>query len=389
MEHAVELTILMPCLNEARTLPVCIRKALAFLQLHQIDGEVLIADNGSTDGSSDVATACGARVVNVARKGYGAALMGGIEQARGRYVVMGDADDSYDFTQLSGFVERLRGGDELVVGNRFSGGIAPGAMPALHRYLGNPVLSFVGRRLFTSSIGDFHCGLRGFHRNAILRLGLQTSGMEFASEMIVKAAIFGLRISEVPTTLSPDGRDRPPHLRSWRDGWRHLRFLLAFSPSALMLTPGLVLAIVGGVGSMALLPGPLQLGSVILDIHSLLYACSAWLLGLLLCMLAVLTNMVGIAGGVLPARGWVEKFARRFTLELGLMVAIIVFAGGALVAGYSVLSWESAGFGPLEPRQTMRVAIPAVTLMLSGALIGFFSFTMWFIATFVRGRFEQ
>ncbi len=385
----MELTILMPCLNEAGTLPACIRKALTFLRTHGIDGEVLIADNGSTDGSADVATACGARVVSVVRKGYGAALMGGIAQARGRYVIMGDADDSYDFSRLSDFVERLRAGDELVVGNRFTGGIAPGAMPALHRYLGNPVLSFVGRRLFTSSIGDFHCGLRGFHRDAILRLGLQTSGMEFASEMIVKAAIFGLKISEVPTTLSPDGRDRPPHLRSWRDGWRHLRFLLAFSPSALMLMPGLVLAVIGGIGSMALLSGPLRLGGVVLDIHSLLYASGAWLLGLLLCMLAVLTSMVGIAGGVLPARGWVERFAHRFTLEFGLVVALVVFVIGAFVAGYSVFSWESAGFGPLDPRQTMRVAIPAVTLMLSGAQIGFFSFAMWFIATFVRGRHEQ
>ena len=244
LAQPLELTILMPCLNEARTLPACIAKARRFLDTAGVRGEVLVADNGSTDGSQALAMSLGARVVDVPERGYGAALIAGIDAARGRFVVMGDSDDSYDFEHLQPFVDALRGGAQLVMGNRFAGGIRPGAMPPLHRYLGNPVLSFIGRAFFKVRVRDFHCGLRGFERDALLALGLHCKGMEFASEMVVKAALGGLRIAEVPTTLSPDGRDRAPHLRSWRDGWRHLRFLLLFTPRWLFLYPGVVLSVV-------------------------------------------------------------------------------------------------------------------------------------------------
>lgn len=247
----MELTILMPCLNEAETLKSCIRKGRAFLREQGISGEVLVADNGSDDGSVALAEREGARVVHVAQRGYGSALIAGVQSAQGRFVIMGDSDDSYDFSRLHLFVEKLRQGEQLVMGNRFRGGIAKGAMPALHRYLGNPVLSFIGRLLYSTPARDFHCGLRGFDRRAVLDLGLNASGMEFASEMVVKASLHRLRVCEVPTTLSPDGRSRPPHLRSWRDGWRHLRFLLMMSPRWLLLYPGLALLSLGGAESNA------------------------------------------------------------------------------------------------------------------------------------------
>ena len=252
----LELTILMPCLNEAETLATCIDKARRYLDTSGIRGEILVADNGSTDGSREIAAEHGARVVAVAERGYGAALKAGIKAAAGRYVIMGDADDSYDFSNLHPFVAKLREGVELVMGNRFKGGIAPGAMPGLHKYLGNPVLSGIGRLFFKSPIGDFHCGLRGFHRNAIAALGLESPGMEFASEMVVKATLRHKAIAEVPTTLSPDGRSRPPHLRSWRDGWRHLRFLMLFCPKWLFFYPGLVLLAAGLASMVWLVPQP-------------------------------------------------------------------------------------------------------------------------------------
>src|ERR1700677_3068341 len=259
----------MPCLNEAETLATCVRKAIGFLTESGIDGEVLIADNGSTDGSQQLAEAGGARVVNITEKGYGNALMGGIVAARGKYVIMGDSDDSYDFTNLMPFVDELRKGADLVMGNRFKGGIAPGAMPPLHRYLGNPVLSFVGRVFFRSKIGDFHCGLRGFSRDAIMALNLQATGMEFASEMVVKATLARQHITEVPTTLAKDGRSRPPHLHTWRDGWRHLRFLLLFSPRWLFFVPGLALLIAGLVIGAIVAPHPFSIGGVTFDVDTL------------------------------------------------------------------------------------------------------------------------
>src|SRR6478736_3870626 len=269
----------MPCLNEAETVATCVRKAIGFLAESGISGEVLVADNGSTDGSQRLAADAGARVVPISDKGYGNALMGGIIAANGKYVIMGDADDSYDFTNLMPFVNELRKGADLVMGNRFRGGIAPGAMPPLHKYLGNPVLSFVGRLFFRSKIGDFHCGLRGFSRDSVMALNLQATGMEFASEMVVKATLAGQRVTEVPTTLSKDGRSRPPHLRSWRDGWRHLRFLLLYSPRWLFLFPGSLLMILGMLVGLWLLPGPRVVNGVTLDVHTLLYAAIAVIIG--------------------------------------------------------------------------------------------------------------
>ena len=356
----------MPCLNEARTVGQCVAAARGFLQRAGIAGEVLVADNGSSDGSREIAQAAGARVVPVAQRGYGAALMGGIAEARGSYVIMGDADCSYDFAHLDGFVAKLRAGAELVMGNRFEGGIERGAMPLLHRYLGNPVLSFVGRLFFRTSIRDFHCGLRGFSRAAIERLGLVTPGMEFASEMVAKAALAGLSITEVPTTLRPDGRDRPPHLRTWRDGWRHLRFLLLFCPRWLFLYPGLFLTLVGLGGFAALAAGPLQMANFGLDIHSMLYMSAAIILGAQLIQLAFVTKWLGVLSGVVPSPRWLSLARRWASLELGLVAGFALFIAGLGVSLALVFEWQATGFGALDPRQMMRWAIPAVTLMIVG-----------------------
>lgn len=362
----MELTILMPCLNEVRTLGGCIDQAQRFLAQSGIAGEVLIADNGSTDGSQELATTMGARVLQVPTRGYGAALLGGIAGARGRYVIMGDSDGSYDFSRLTGYVEQLRAGAALVMGNRFKGGIAPGAMPFLHRYLGNPVLSFVGRMFFRIPIRDFHCGLRGCARDEILRLGLVTPGMEFASEMIAKAALAGLRIEEVPTTLSPDGRDRPPHLRTWRDGWRHLRFLLLFCPRWLFLYPGVALMLLGLAGfalGARLTPAP---GEFALGIHSLLYMAAATVLGAQMIQLAMLTKWMGIVSGVVPPQRWLTRLGPYMKVENGLIAGLLFAFIGLGWSAWLVFDWGAAGFGALDPTHTMRVAIPAVTMMILG-----------------------
>jgi hypothetical protein len=376
---SVELTILMPCLNEAETVANCVAKALGFLARAGVHGEVLVADNGSTDGSQRLAREAGARVVDVHSRGYGAALIGGIAAARGRYVVMGDADDSYDFSQIDAFVERLRGGDDLVMGNRFAGGIADGAMPPLHRYFGNPVLSFIGRLLFRSNIGDFHCGLRGFRRSAVHSLGLVSPGMEFASEMVVKATLAGLRIGEVPTTLSPDGRSRPPHLRSWRDGWRHLRFLLMMSPRWLLLYPGIGLLVAGLGAQLAILRGPFVIGGVGFDIHTMLYSAGASVLGLQLVIFSVLARAVGCVTGVLPATPGVAALWRMLTLERGIGIGAAVGLLGLALAVRSVDLWMAAHLGALDPTAMMRLAIPSVTLMIGGAEVLFASFVLSFI----------
>jgi glycosyltransferase involved in cell wall biosynthesis len=380
-EPAPLLSIVMPCLNEARTVAVCVGKAQAFLSRAGIAGEVVIADNGSTDRSVELALAAGARVVHVADRGYGAALMGGIEASRGRWVVIGDADDSYDFAALDGFVQRLARGAELVMGNRFAGGIADGAMPPLHRYLGNPVLSFIGRLLFRSPIQDFHCGLRAFDREAILGLGLRCEGMEFASEMVLRASLAGLRIDEVPTTLSRDGRDRPPHLRSWRDGWRHLRLLLMFSPRWLLLYPGLALLALGLLPSLALMLGPIRVGSIGFDIHTLLFSATASILGLQLCLLAVLAKAAGVGTGHLPPTEGYLRLMRCFTLERGIAVGLLLVALGLLGGMISVREWTEAGLAALDPSRTMRTAIPASALMLAGSECIAGSFVLSFLGS--------
>lgn len=376
----LEVTVLMPCLNEALTVGTCVRKARAFLRRNGIRGEVLIADNGSTDGSQDIATREGARVVPVAKRGYGAALLAGIEAARGRYVIMGDSDDSYDFERLDAFVERLRAGDELVMGNRFAGGIAPGAMPWHHRYVGNPVLSFIGRLFFKSPVRDFHCGLRGFQRERILALGLCSTGMEFASEMVVKATLARLRIAEVPTTLRPDGRDRPPHLRSFRDGWRHLRFLLLHCPRWLFLYPGLALLLAGWSVIATLAVGPLRVGSVVLDIHTMLYAAAASILGLQLLAFSAIAHLAAYGRGLVPQLPPHVQWLAQLSLERGLVAGAAAFAAGLALAAWTLAGWANADFTALDPTLVMRSAIPAATLMASGALLAFSAFVVSLLA---------
>jgi hypothetical protein len=375
----VELTILMPCLNEAETVATCVRKARGFLERMGIDGEVLVADNGSTDGSPELALKAGARVVPVAQKGYGSALMGGINAANGRFVIMADADDSYDFSQLDAFVEGLRAGNAMVIGHRFRGGIRRGAMPVLHRYLGNPVLSFAGRLLFSSRIGDFHCGLRGVDRAALLQLGLRAPGMEFASEMIVKATLARWRIAEVPTVLSPDGRSRAPHLRSWRDGWRHLRFLLMMSPRWLMLYPGTFLIGIGIAAEIAILHGPIVIDGVGFDIHTMLYAAGATILGVQLVLFSLLARTVGVLKNVLPMSPPLARFLQVFTVERGIFTGLMLGLVGLGLAVYSLENWAHARLAALDPATMMRIAIPSVTLMLAGAEIVFASFLLGFI----------
>ncbi len=362
----LELSIIMPCLNEAETIGVCIKKASAFLETHGLAGEVVIADNGSTDGSRQIAMALGARVVDVPVRGYGAALIGGIAAARGRYVAMGDADDSYDFEGLMPFVEALRGGAELVMGNRFKGGIAPGAMPPLHRYLGNPVLSFLGRMFFATPIGDFHCGLRAFRRDSMMALGLTAPGMEFASEMVVKASIGGLRIAEVPTTLKPDGRSRPPHLRTWRDGWRHLRFLLIYAPNFLFLYPGFALAAAGLAGVVALAPGDIDIGGVTLGVHTMIFAAMAVLMGSQLIGLSVLAQRYGAIAGMWPETGLMRRVRDWFTVERACIGGGALLATGIGCAATATSIWAANGFGALDPAALMRLTIPSVLLSCVG-----------------------
>ena len=370
----LELTILMPCLNEARTLEICIQKARDSIARMGIAAEVLIADNGSTDGSQEIARRAGARVVDVAEKGYGNALLGGIAAARSRYVIMGDADDSYDFTTLEPFVAELRKGQQLVMGNRFAGGIAPGAMPPLHRYFGNPFLSGVGRLFFKAPVKDFQCGLRGFERAAIQSLDLRTTGMEFASEMVVKATIAKLRMVEVPTTLKPDGRGRRPHLRSFRDGWRYLRFMLMFSPRWLFLYPGLLLTFAGVAVMGVLAPAPVTLGHVTFDAHTLLFAAFAAVLGVQLVGFAVVSRMYGVTVGLLPSNPRLERLLERISLEHGLVVGVLLILLGFGGSVWALMRWEAAAFGPLEPYTTMRLAITSVASMAIGASFVFTSF---------------
>lgn len=359
---ALELSIVMPCLNEAETIAVCVKKAMAFLAAEGIAGEVIIADNGSTDGSQQIANALGARIVHVPERGYGAALIGGIEAARGEYVAMGDADDSYDFGGLMPFVKTLREGADLVMGNRFKGGIAAGAMPRLHRYLGNPVLSFLGRIFFKIPVGDFHCGLRAFRRDSIRKLGLATPGMEFASEMVVKASIERLDIREVPTTLRPDGRSRPPHLRTWRDGWRHLRFLLIYAPKWLFLYPGLALAAAGLLGILGLIPGDAHLGGVELGIHTMIFAAMAVLMGSQLIGLSVMARRYGVIAGMWPESGLMRRVRNWFTVERACIIGGLMLTAGIAGATTATALWASTGFGGMDPAALMRLTIPSMLL---------------------------
>jgi glycosyltransferase involved in cell wall biosynthesis len=379
-----EVTILMPCLNEAETVGTCIRKAKRFLSQADICGEVLIADNGSTDGSKEIVEEQGGRMVTIPSRGYGAALIGGIESARGRYVIMGDADDSYDFSALGPFVERLRDGADIVIGNRFKGGIASGAMPFLHRYIGNPVLSWIGRLFFHIKVGDFHCGLRGFNRKRVSALNLRTTGMEFASEMLVRAALAGYRIDEVSTTLSNAGRSRAPHLRTWQDGWRHLSFLLMFSPKWLFFYPGLFLIALGIFAAFVLLPHAVAVGNVSFDIHTFAVACVAVLIGTQALSGGAVALHFAIVHKLLPPSQRFSGILTVFTLERILIGAGLIALGGCAGVTWCVLQWASTGFGPLEYSALLRILIFSLTGIAIGVQMALTAFLLAIVEIPVR-----
>jgi glycosyltransferase involved in cell wall biosynthesis len=369
-----ELSVILPCLNEERTLAACITQIQRAITAHGIRAEIIVADNGSTDESSEIATALGTTVAVVPDRGYGSAVMGGIAAARGRYVIMGDADASYDFGDIPKFLEQLRAGADLVMGNRFRGGIQKGAMPFLHRNLGNPVLSFLGRLFFHAPCGDFHCGLRGFSMQAYRRMDLQTTGMEFASEMVVKASLFGMKIAEVPTTLSPAGRDRPPHLRSWRDGWRHLRFLMMYSPRWSFLYPGLALMTAGTAAALWLLPGPRSLGSITVDIRTLLYSIMAILIGFQMVTFSIFTKVFAITENLMPEDPRLNWLFRYFRLETGLATGGTLMAAGAGLAAHSLFLWNTHNFGAMDPARLVRVVASTIVLFTMGVEICLASF---------------
>jgi len=364
----------MPCLNEAATLDACISSARTAIHRHGLSAEIIVADNDSEDGSPQLALRAGVRVVRASERGYGSAIRAGIESARGAFVIIGDADLSYDFAEILPFVEKLRQGYDLVVGNRFRGGIDAGAMPWKHRYLGNPVLSAIGRLFFQAPLGDFHCGLRGLRRDAYARLGLRTAGMEFASEMVIKAALQGMRVTEIPTVLHRDGRNRPPHLRSWRDGWRHLRFMLLFSPRWLFLYPGGALMAGGIAVSAWLMGGPRLIGGVGFDIHTLLVAGFGCLIGYQLIVFAIFTRVYAMRTGFLPPQPLLNRMMRRITLETGVLAGAGLLLAGLFALGIAVASWRAVDFGALDPRVTMRALIPSLVLLAIGFQTVFASF---------------
>lgn len=375
-KEELELTILMPCLNEAETIEVCIKKAMKSLKDNKIKGEVLIADNGSTDGSQEIAKNCGARVENIKERGYGAALIGGCNAALGKYVIMGDADDSYAFDNIMPFVEKLREGYELVMGNRFKGGIEKGAMPPLHKYLGNPVLSGIGRIFYNSKIGDFHCGLRGYNTKKMRELNLKTTGMEYASEMVVKSELNGLKIAEVPTTLKKDGRSHAPHLRSWSDGWRHLKFLLMYSPKWLFLIPGIILTIIGLIGTCILSFTSISISNITFDTQTMLYSAMILMVGIQILFFAIFTKIYGMNNNMLPVKTKFDKTLLEMKFEKLLKIGVVLFIIGIILTIVAIAKWANVSFGDLNIRETMQITIPAITLLVCGIQIIFGSFFM-------------
>jgi hypothetical protein len=375
-EPTLELTILMPCLNEAETIAVCVRNAMDFLRRTKISGEVLIADNGSTDGSQAIALRLGARVIAVPQRGYGAALLGGIQAARGKYAIMGDADDSYDFTRLEPFVEKLRQGNQLVMGNRFAGGISKGAMPPLHRFLGNPVLSAIGRIFFRIPVGDFHCGLRGFEVAAMRQLDMATTGMEFASEMVIRSSLESVKITEVPTTLRKDGRSRAPHLKTWRDGWRHLKLLLMYSPKWLFFYPGAALMLLGAVLQALLWVGPFGLGAdVVLSLNSYAAACFMLIAGVQLVSFGILARYYGTLTGMLPRGRRSDAIFRFATTDAAVRIAAVFLTVGIALFGYALLSWSSVGFGPIRDVDSVsRAVLSGLSFVVIAIQLGFGAF---------------
>lgn len=373
--ETIEVTVVLPCLNEAETLAVCVQKARASLAELGVNGEVVVSDNGSTDGSQRIAEENGARVINAPIRGYGGALMAGIEGAHGRFVIMADADDSYDLANLGAFIEKLREGHDVVMGNRFKGGIAPGAMPPLHKYLGNPVLSWLGRTLFGLKVRDFHCGIRGFDRKRIQALGLCMPGMEFASELVVRAALAGYSLVEVPTTLQKDGRSRPPHLRTWRDGWRHLRFLLVFAPRKTLVYPGFVLTALGLVGTVALALNPVRIGDIGLDINALVYMCTVLVVGVQLILFGGFAEIYGWHEGI-ARHHHVARWTRLLRLERMVVIGLLLILAGVVGTAIALTQWSTSGFGGLDPRGTIRVVLVSATAISIGVIAifaGFFS----------------
>ena len=366
----LELSIVMPCLDEEETLGICLNKANGFMAKHNIKGEVIVADNGSTDNSVSIAKSKNARVVHVREKGYGNALRGGIKEAKGKYIIMGDADDSYDFSALMPFIEKLREGYGLVMGNRFAGGIKKGAMPWIHYYFGNPAQSLVGRIFFKIKIGDFNCGLRGFSREAFDKMETRTTGMEFASEVVVKAALAGVKITQVPTMLHPDGRSRPPHLRTWRDGWRNLRFFLLYSPAWLFLYPGIALMLLGTLVSAAIaIFGDIKIGQVNISIHTLLYCSAMVIFGFQGVLFYVLTKIYAYTQRLYPVKGRVLRFLKVFSLEAGIVLGFTLMLLGFALGAFALYTWSQVGLGDLDVGATMKVVIPSASLLLLGSQV--------------------
>jgi glycosyltransferase involved in cell wall biosynthesis len=384
--EAPELSVVMPCLNEAETIGTCVEKAMRALRDSGIRGEVIVADNGSTDGSREIAASLGARVVPVPERGYGSALMGGIAAARGTYIIMGDADDSYDFGEIARFVERLREGYDLVQGCRLERGggtVKPGAMPFLHRWWGNPMFSWIARKWFRTPISDIHCGMRGFNKEAHRRLGLRCTGMEFASEMVIKASLQGQRIAEVPIVLHPDGRRTGrPHLRTFRDGWRHLRFYLLFSPRWLFLLPGAVLALLGLAGFAVAMPG-LKIGRFGFDVHTLLFSSMAIIAGYQSALFAVFTKFFATGAGLLPPDNRVTTFTKLASLERGVVFGAWTLLLGVILLASAVLQWRAVNFGALDYRHVMRWVVPGMTLTILGVQTVLSSF---FLSILALGR---
>ena len=373
-EQEIEVSVVLPCLNEHETVGICVAKAKATIEAAGLSGEVIVADNGSTDGSIELAQSAGARVVHVEQRGYGNALKGGIQAARGTYVLMADSDDSYDLGHIPRFVEQLRNGSDLVMGNRFRGGISDGAMPVLHRYLGNPVLTALGRLFFRSPCRDFHCGLRAFRKDSFQRMDVRSTGMEFASEMVVKASLLQMNVSEVPTTLFPDGRSHPPHLRTWRDGWRHLRFLLMYSPRWLFLYPGIASIFLGLAVCFWLLPGPRQIGDVVFDVHTLAYAFGSMLVGFQLLAFAVFTKVFAITEGLLPEDPRLNRLFEYIRLETGLIVGGLLVVVGIAGSLFALSTWARSSFGPMNSASMLRIVMPSVFALTFGAQVIFSSF---------------
>ena len=372
----IELSIVLPCLNEERTVGTCVVKAMTFLKENNIYGEVVIADNGSADRSDEIAKSKGAKVIRVEEKGYGSALRGGFEEAQGKYIIMADADDSYDLTNLMPFVQKLRDGYDLVIGNRFKGGIKKGAMPWHHRYIGNPVLSFIGQLFFKTPAGDFHCGLRGFTKDAITKMNLQTTGMELASEIVIKASILGMKVCEVPVILSPDGRGRRPHLRSFRDGWRHLRFLLIYSPRWLFAYPGIILFALGCVFSVILFFGPVNIGFRLIDFHSFILTGTMTILGINMLSFSTITRVYAFNAGLLPGQPGFYWLFRYFNLERGLTIGFSILLLGLILIGKATVLSEYPGFSIIGFNQSVRLVFGGSLATIIGGQTVFTSFVL-------------